>query len=718
MIKSENTFVEVLQHHALLNPDKRAYTFLTDGTDEETHITYKELDFKAKLVGANLQKMGLAGERILLLYPYGLDYIVCFLGCLYAGSIAVPAYPIRKNQSLNRIEKIVSDSGAKLAMVHNKVVDKAQFETSNILRGIDLCSFSDFDDLSLVEQWVSPKANLDDVAFLQYTSGSTGIPKGVMITHLNILHNQEQIQQGFESDSDMVGVIWLPPYHDMGLIGGILQPIFTGAYCVFMTPEAFIQKPIRWFKAISKYRATTSAAPNFAYDLCVKNISIDQMEGIDLSSWKLASNGAETVRMETMQSFAEKFGSFGFKIENFYPCYGMAETTLLAAGGKAQTLPIVKYLNKDKVKVNQVSFVTQKEELSRGYVSCGDPFCQQEIVISNPHTHEKLSENCIGEIWVSGKSIAKGYWNMPELTESAFGATLSGFPDKKYFKTGDLGFLNEGHLYITGRMKDMMIIRGVNHYPQDIELTVEESHHTLRAGCGAVFSIEVEGDEKLIVLQEVERVYTNNINVEEVYQAIRQAVSLEHGIVPHAIVLLRVMSIPKTSSGKIQHSACKEAFLNKELNVIAQKIFASEAEINEAHAPKVNSILDALLHTNNENQYELMLKYCHNLIFETILLNPEKIPLNASFIEMGFDSLMGMQLSNRIERELGIPIEIREFLDGISVQELVNLLVSKKNNKFMLGQVQPLENEIDIENLSSEEIENLLESLLSEQAVY
>jgi acyl-CoA synthetase (AMP-forming)/AMP-acid ligase II/acyl carrier protein len=715
MLQEHKSLIDWLRFHAITKPNQKAYTFLIDGEEQELDVTFGQLDNQARLVGGHLQQMGLAGERILLLYPYGIDYVISFLACIYAGAIAVPAYPIRKNQSLNRLESIVSNSEASLALVHNKASDTVQFAKSEILKGIKLCSLSDFTDTTIIEKWTNPEVSLDDIAFLQYTSGSTGIPKGVMVTHKNIAHNQEQIQAGFQTSEKTVGISWLPLYHDMGLIGSLLQPLFLGAYCVFLTPEAFVQKPIRWFKAISKYKATTSAAPNFAYDLCVKSISSDQMEGIDLSSWTLASNGAEPVRIDTMRSFAEKFSNYGFKIENFYPCYGMAEATLIVSGGKAFTEPTVIAVDKNKIGHNQLEFLEDNDSNARMFVGCGQPLCGQELVIVNPETCEILPENEIGEIWVTGESVTKGYWGMEEVTNKSFNLKLKNAPLKSFVKSGDLGFIHVDNLYITGRIKDVIIINGVNYYPQDIELTVEESHISLKQGCGAAFSVEIDGEERLVITQEVERVHMNNLNHDEVYTAIRNAVVNEHHLIPHAIVLLRVMSIPKTSSGKIQRHASKEAFLNNSLNVIAQ------STANAQNIPiEINISDNFLVHFTSADlvgKRDLLLKYCINLMAETLVVNPETIPLDTSFLEIGLDSLMAIKLCNRIEKELTVRLDVTEFIEGISTHELVAILMDRITQKANIKPQFSTEldiDTIDVKNLSSEQLEHLLEQLLVE----
>lgn len=575
-----DTLVGILRRHAQLKGDRLACTFLVNGEDEEQRLTYRKLDRRARAVAVYLQEMGMRGERVLLLQLFGPDYVAAFLGCLYAGAIAVPAYPPRKNRSLKKIEHIVDDANVRLAIISKQthVLVFQEFKESGVLRTLPVWTMEDLDETK-ADQWQEPGIHGDDIAFLQYTSGSTGTPKGVIVSHGNIMHNERMIQEGFDQDESVVVVTWLPLYHDMGLIGNLLQPLYLGVHTVLMSPEAFIQKPLRWLKAITRYKATTTGGPNFAYDLCVSAAATEGTEGIDLSSWRVACNGSEPVRVATMARFANKFAGCGFRKESFYPCYGMAEATLLISGGRVASYPTVKALDTAALAAGKVRIGEPGSEHTQLYVSCGFTQLQQKLLIVNPETGEKGPEDQVGEVWIAGANVSKGYWNNPALTAAAFQARVSGTGEGPFFRTGDLGFVQDGELYITGRLKDMIIIRGGNYYPQDIEQSVENCHPALRAGAGAAFGVEIDGQEQLVIVQEVERTAIRTLDVKEVVGAIREAVAELHGLEVHAIQLLKTLSIPKTSSGKIQRHACRDRFLAGTLEVITESRAAAESTV-------------------------------------------------------------------------------------------------------------------------------------------
>ncbi|WP_373529599.1 fatty acyl-AMP ligase [Nostoc sp.] len=564
-----STLVDLLSQRAQHQSEQKAYTFLK-GTEAQTdELTYKELHLQAQAIAASLQSLKLFGERALLLYQPGLDFVAAFFGCLYAGVIAVPAYPPRQNQNLSRLQAMTADAQAKVVLTSTGLVESLK-ACSN--KGLELAELHLLatDSLSddLAKAWQQPEINSESLAFIQYTSGSTGNPKGVMVSHGNLMHNLALIHSFFEHRHDSQGLIWLPPYHDMGLIGGVLQPLYGGFPVTLMAPVDFLQKPLRWLQAISHYRATTSGGPNFAYDLCVRKITSEQRASLDLSSWEVAFTGAEPVRAETLEQFAATFEPCGFRREAFYPCYGMAETTLIVSGGVKNALPVVKWVESTALERNEVVKASDNQEDVRVFVGCGQSYPDQKIVIVNPESLTLCSEEQVGEIWVSGESVAQGYWNRSEETEQSFHAYLADTGEGPFLRTGDLGFLQDGELFVTGRIKDVIIIRGQNHYPQDIELTVERSHPTLRPSCGATFSVDFKGSERLVIVQEVERSYLRKLDVQEVVGNIRQAVVAQHGLEVFATVLVKTGSIPKTSSGKIRRHACRSAFLSGSLDVV------------------------------------------------------------------------------------------------------------------------------------------------------
>jgi acyl-CoA synthetase (AMP-forming)/AMP-acid ligase II len=533
------------------------------------HLTYADLDLRARAIAAGLQKISSAKDRILLLFPPGLDFVTAFFACLYAGNLPVVVYPPRRNQSMNRLSAIVADAKPAVALTtatsltHTRELF-AQLSCADTLRWLTTESICN----DLADQWHDPQSTSDDIAFLQYTSGSTSEPKGVAVSHGNILHNEKMIQRAFQHDEQTVVVGWLPPYHDMGLIGNVLQPLYVGCRCILMSPVAFLLRPVRWLEAISRYRATTSGAPNFAYDMCVRKISASQRENLDLRSWKVAYNGSEPVQRETMERFAKAFGGCGFRAEAFYPCYGLAEATLFVTGGMVQEQPIAYAANADKLAENQICPVELGAGDARWLVSSGHGWEDQRIAIVDPKTLTRCADGAIGEIWVAGANVAQGYWQRPTESAAVFQAMFRDTGEGPFLRTGDLGFVLHGELFVTGRLHDLLIIRGRNYYPQDIELTVERAHPALRPGCGAAFTIDHIADPRLVVAHEVER-HIGAVDSEKIAADVRQAVAVEHDLNVTMVLLLKTGTIPRTSSGKVRRSACRMGFLQETLSLVA-----------------------------------------------------------------------------------------------------------------------------------------------------
>lgn len=564
-----STLVDLLSYRAQNQSEKTAYIFLQNGETETNRLTYQELDRQARAIAAYLHDLGVKGERALLLYPPGLEFITAFFGCLYASVVAVPAYPPRRNQKLSRLQAIVSNADVKVVLTTASLLTniEALFANEQDLTNLH-CIATDNLASKFELDWEPPEISRETLAFLQYTSGSTGTPKGVMISHSNLLHNSACIKQSFELTPDSVSVTWLPSFHDMGLIDGIIQPLYTGFLGVLMTPVYFLEKPIRWLQAISYYQATHCGGPNFAYELCTRKITPEQLENLDLSSWSSAYSGAEPVRRETMEQFAAKFAPCGFRAKFFYSCYGLAENTLMVSGGAIKDEPIYCTVKADALEQNLVVEASEDNQRVRHLVGCGRSQLWTEVVIVDPESLTRCPPNRVGEIWVSGPSVAQGYWNRPEQTEETFGAYLADTKEGPFLRTGDLGFLRDGELFVTGRIKDVVIIRGQNHYPQDIELTIEKSHSALSPGCGAAFAVDLNGQERLVIVQEVKRSYLKKLDGREVLGNIRQAVTSEHSLHISAVVLIKPASIPKTSSGKIKRHACRLGFLDGSLDVV------------------------------------------------------------------------------------------------------------------------------------------------------
>ncbi|MBE9039769.1 fatty acyl-AMP ligase [Oscillatoriales cyanobacterium LEGE 11467] len=572
-----STLVELLRHRAQHQPHQLAYTFLADGETESGQLTYGELDRQARAICAGLQSLGATDSRVLVVYPYtaGLEFVAAFFGCLYARAIAVTDNPPRHDRSLSKLQARAISSGATVVLTTQTLQDNIQKqlnenpELAPQLQNLPWLA-SDTISLDRAAHWQELDLAPDTLAFLQYTSGSTGTPKGVMVTHGNAIHNSTVIGRCFEHTPDSRGLVWLPLYHDMGLIGGVMQPLYAGFPIALMSPVALIQKPFCWLEGISHYRATTSGGPNFAYDLLCRQATPERIARLDLSCWEVAFSGAEPVRKETLDRFAETFAPCGFRREAFYPCYGMAETTLFITGATKADPPEVQYVDGSALEKNQVVPAAPDGDGVRAVVSCGRSWLGDRIEIVDPDSLKRCDGDRVGEIWISGSGVGVGYWKQPEETARTFQAHLADTGEGPFLRTGDLGFLRDGELYITGRIKDLMILWGRNHYPQHLELTVERSHPALRANAGAAFSIEVEGEEKLVIVYEVDRHFLRKLDAEEVFEAIRSGIAKHHLAEVYAIVLLKTGSIPKTTSGKIQRRGCRAQFLEGTLSEIAR----------------------------------------------------------------------------------------------------------------------------------------------------
>lgn len=672
------TLVELLRYRSSTQPDRVAYTFLHDEQTEATRLTYRELDRQARAIAAQLQALGLSQQRALLLYPPGLDYLTTFFGCLYAGVIAVPAYPPRNQRNTPRILAILTDAQAAIALTTTATLSRVKplLAEKSDLQGLQWLT-TDRLAAGLEDSWQEPAIESDTLAFLQYTSGSTGTPKGVMLSHGNLLHNATTTYQMMEHSPSSTFVSWLPAYHDMGLIGGILQPLYGGFPCFLMAPASFLQRPYRWLKAISDYGGTTSGGPNFAYELCIDKITPEQRETLDLSRWSVAFNGAEPIRWDTLERFSKTFASCGFRPEAFYPCYGMAEATLMVSGGSKAALPTIKTIQRTALEQGSVidgdscareeteAQNASQPENTQTFVSCGQTIPQQQIVIAHPQTLTQCLPDEVGEIWVSGPSVGQGYWNRLEDTEQTFRAYLSDTGEGPFLRTGDLGFLHEGELFITGRVKDLIVIRGRNLYPQDIEWTAEQSHPALRLGSGAAFSVEGESEERLVVVQELE--FRAKPNLDEVTAAIRQAVAEEYEVQVYAVVLIKPGSIPKTSSGKIQRRACRAAFLSGNLDVVGSSIL----ERSDWVEPENRLTREALLVVEPKERPALLESYLQGQVAQILGIASFQVDSQQPLSTFGFDSLMVFDLKNRIEVDLGVNLSVADLFEGASLGQLV-----------------------------------------------
>jgi amino acid adenylation domain-containing protein len=660
------TMIDLLRNKALHQGNRLAYTFLADGAEEKIDLTYGDLDRRSRMIGASLQLAGAAGERVLLLYPHGLEFIAAFLGCLYAGAIAVPAYPPRLNRSQLRLQNIIDDTQAAVALTSEAVLARVRRVFSETLHTKNM-KWLATDEIAggLEEKWREPAINGDTLAMIQYTSGSTSAPKGVMVSHNNLLDNQRMIRKAFRQTEESIIVGWLPLYHDMGLIGNVLQPLFLGARCVLMSPTAFLQKPSRWLRAISDYRATTSGGPNFAYELCARKITPDERARLDLSCWTTAFNGAEPIFHETMERFAATFATCGFRREAFYPCYGLAEATLLVSAGRNSAQPGI-----DKETVEHNHLMSPPVDVrNRIIVSCGQALPGERVVIVDPESSTQYPDGRVGEIWVSGPNVARGYWNRERETQQTFGAYLGGTEEGPFLRTGDLGYIKNGELFVAGRIKDLIIVRGRNYYPQDIELTVQQSDPALEAGNCAAFSIEVANEERLVIVKELSH------NVEDpnsLIQSIQGAVAREHEVQAHAIALINKGSIPKTTSGKIQRDECRNQYQSGELDTIAEwrECLTSGVEpVNSAPAKK--------LLTTDAVAIDTIQNGLLSLLAAKLGSDVQRVGVDKPLISYGIDSLTAIELSHYLESRFGVVLPAVSLLEDATISQLARQAVGQ-----------------------------------------
>lgn len=649
-----NNLVELLRLRAEHSGEKLAFSFLLDGELQFTSITYGQLDRRARAIATALNAQGAAGERVLLMYPAGLSFIAGFFGCLYAGALAVPAPPPHPRRQPSRALSICTDSTPRVIMT-----DSASFEAtqSSLLKhGVGQgCVWlaSDACDESQANRWNPPAITGEKLACLQYTSGSTRAPAGVMLSHDNLLTNLAMIRTCFGTTEDSHGVFWLPHFHDMGLVGGLLSTIFCGGQATLLSPSAFLQRPLRWLRAASKARATHIGAPNFAYEMCAKALRPDDTVGLDLSSLQVAYNGAEPIAAETLSRFAEAFAPYGFRREALLPTYGLAEATLLVTASPYGRGPLSR----------QLPTHDNASELPRLRVSCGVPTSTERIFVVDPVSETVCSAGTVGEIWVNGPHVAQGYWGRATESAAVFHARVATDPQgDKYLRTGDLGLLIDGELYVTGRVKDLIVIRGENHYPQDIEATVAACHAALEPMCGAAVAVEVAGQERLVIVQELRREYRRS-DPAPIFAAVERAIADHHELQVDAIALIPPGKIPKTSSGKVQRSVCRDQFAKSSL---------PEATIwTRSIANARGAVTESLEQTAITPMQESIRQWLVAAIAVRKGIAPAELQSHETFAHFGLDSAAIVAIAGELESWLGrrlSPTLLYEFpnIDALS----------------------------------------------------
>jgi acyl-CoA synthetase (AMP-forming)/AMP-acid ligase II/acyl carrier protein len=647
-----NTIIEYLHHHAETKPDDIAFRFLNDAEQATRELTFKELWFEALSVAEFLKTKVKPGDRVMLFYPPGMDYVIAFYGCLLAGVIAVPLYPPRKNKKSDRIIKVAQSCQSVIALTTRSeaATVKACWAQQNHL-ALPLEFFTtDNSVFPLGDLGAAIEIAPTSPAFLQYTSGSTGTPKGVIITHENIIANVKHLSQTSTGNKDDVFVNWLPLFHDLGLVTAILWPVFLGAPSMLMAPATFIRDPLSWLKAISRYKGTMCGAPNFAYDLCVNKISDEHLAGLDLSSWRVAYNAAEPVKAKTLEDFYTKFSSTGFKSNSFYPCYGMAEATVCVTGGQAEALPKVLYVNKQKFAEHTLEIIEEANELSTSLVGCGIASAPHYVKIVDPVSREEVADGQTGEIWFSGPSVSPGYWQLDEVSTETFNQKIvNSSDDKSYLRTGDFGVKWQSEFYVTGRIKDLIIIHGTNYYPQDIEESVADAHVATRQGYSAAFSVTENDIETLTVVTELSRSHFRDVDTKEVVSAIRKKILDEHEVKVSRVVLLKPYSIPVTSSGKIQRKQTKKMLLNSEFVAIGD---ISQFTQSDIVAPITTT--EIVIHK-----------------IWSLALAVKTISTEANFFDIGGDSVTAIEISSEIKVQFSdFFIDVEYLLELATIKEM------------------------------------------------
>ncbi len=669
------TLVDLLRWRADHEPDRLAYLYLKDGVTLERQLTYAELDHHIRVLAGWLERHTRPGDRALLLYSRGLDVVIAFWACLYAGVIAIPAPPpdpVRVKQSVPRLKSIVRDAQATVLLASADTLAalrplSLEIGLENSDQWIESASIAS----NWADQWEEQNLNREDVAYLQYTSGSTSAPKGVMITHANLVHQCDLLRRVGECDGESRVLTWLPYFHDYGLVHGIITPIVSGSPSYLMSPLTFLKKPLRWLEAISRHRITHSGGPNFSYDYCVQTGSPESREGLDLSSWRVASCGAEPIRHATVEAFLSAFQACGLRPEAFTPGYGMAECTLLVSLKDPRTLHTVLNLDARALERGEVTEVNDSEAWIRPIVGCGFPIGDTKVAIVDSRTMVRCAPDRVGEIWLAGGSVAKGYWNRLEDTAQTFEAFLADTGEGPFLRTGDLGFVKDGQVFISGRLKDLIIVRGKNHYPQDIERTVEQVHLGLRPGGGAAISIDKDDEERVVVVHEISR-HVKDLNCEEIGTRIREAVAEQHDLHVHDVVFIQAGSLPKTSSGKVQRGVCREAYLANTFAVVGR------SGIQEAPVVMARERLtrDVFFELPSKARPTAVANHIRDLVARTLSIDSTTVSLQQSLRSFGFDSLMAIRLKNQLEESLDVFLPMSTLLQGSTIEEFAAVVSS------------------------------------------
>jgi acyl-CoA synthetase (AMP-forming)/AMP-acid ligase II/acyl carrier protein len=697
-----DTLFKVARHRGLTQPDQRGYIFLVDGETEETQLTYGELDERARAIAARIQSACRPGEHVLLLYDSGLDYIAALFACQYAGVIPVPAYPpdpLRSARTLSRLQTIVSNCGASLALSTDEHLGWLKGGLTGQL-GLRMALSTEHWQEWVGLPWTAPETHPDQVALLQYTSGSTATPRGVMVTHRNLWVQFRSFQVADSDDS--AGVSWLPLYHDLGLIGGALTPIYFGRPVTLLSPLAFVQRPLRWLLAISHYRAPITGAPNFAFDLCVSKFAPAEAANLDLSCLRIILTGAEPVRADTLDRFTATFAPYGFSADVWRPAFGLAEATLGVTGVTCGSQVRRVDFSLRELESNRAVLVTAPDQPARRLVGCGHALEGTEVLVVDPQTRTVLPDGRVGEVWVSGPNVALGYWDRPEETEAIFRARLADRDHGPFLRTGDLGFFHEGQLYLTGRLKEVLVFWGRNVYPQDVEMTTWRCHPSLKENNAAAFAVEKDGRERLVVVQEVVR--PARLDLDAIAEAVRRAVQAEHQVPLDALVLIKPGTLPKTSSGKIQRHVVRDSYLAGKLAVVREWQFTGEQEA--ATAPEEDRQV-----SRQEIHDWLTARIARHCGVSAKQIDPQA-PLNSYVL----DSVSAVTIATELQDWLGRTISPTVLYDSPSLSVVADRLTDRSNPLADGSQPSLALRESRVEDLSPRQLDDVLARLLDNTA--
>lgn len=568
----EKLLPEVLEGWAARAPDKAAIALLDERGAEIAALSYRQLYEHALALAGRLAAGTVRGDRVLIATESPLDFLIGFFACLIGGRIAVPVILPRRNKMREATRSIFHDSRPRCILTDRQTIEPFQRLAAEAPEG-EPASCLAIDGIAAAAAtapgFAGPPVAPEELAFLQYTSGSTSTPKGVMVSHGNLRANLRMIAQRWATGPHSRFVSWIPLFHDMGLILVALQSVHVGGFCIFMRPALFSQRPLLWLKAISDHRADIAGAPDFAYDLCLRHFSPEKVAGLDLSCWRLAFNAAEPVRADTIRRFSAAFAPYGFDGAATYPCYGLAEATVFASGGMPGAALRTISLDRRALESDRIWPAAPGRE-AQEFVACGHAVEGEEIRIVDPDTRLPQPERALGEIWIAGPNIAQGYWEKPAASEETFHAHLADGSPGRFLRTGDLGFLDQGEVVIAGRRKDMLILRGRNFYPQDIEKLAEGAHPALRPTCSAAVSVGEGAEATLVIIAEVERSWRQKADIDGVTAALRAAIVAEFDLHVREVVLIRVGTIPKTTSGKIRRAEARLRYLAGTLELLDQ----------------------------------------------------------------------------------------------------------------------------------------------------